>query len=565
MESARGGVISPSCLRMIPLRCWLLLTALLFLSSTLAAEVCSGLEEIEMVTGFPEPRVALVVGNSAYQSPLSPLPNAVNDAEDLARLLRQLGFEVICGLNLNRDEMMHLLDRLQRATDRLNSSAVSLFYYAGHGAQIAGENYIIPLATRLRQPESFESEVINLDRVMQGMTRARNHEGSRFLILDACRDNPLGEGWGQPTPDYRSRGLYWVFGTGYNSYAWDGGGRNGLFTRQLLAHLPTPGATFEQVLKKVTAAVDFESGGRQVPETGGSLIRDFSFIPGDAVVIETVYQIPPLWLEWLPLLAVVLLPPLFWLLFRSWRGWRQGGGGLKLSWRSVVRNGLLLILFLLALAVILYTPPLESPAPETGGGEEAVQEAAKEDEAKVLLFGPERQLALCQIHLRANRLVGAMGGDALECYHTVLEHDPENLTALAGVNTIIDRLAEMALAAITAGREGEGGRLLDQMRQVNPRSGRIAEVELKLEQQQALIGVMMTVEGGCFLSGSPSYETGRQRDELQKRHCVDDFEIATTEVTQGQWQAVMGENPAHYRGSSALPLEGISWLEAQQF
>lgn len=272
-----------------------------------------------------EPRIALVIGNSDYKN-LNTTPNAKNDARDIAVALQKLGFEVLCGVNLTRDKMINLVNLFQTRLNDMGSRAVSIFYYAGHGTQINATNYMIPLGANFDNSDEFDNQAVNLDYILGVLADASNEKGSRFIVLDACRDNPLGKGWGKPKAQFSIKGLYWVFGTGYGQYAADGDDTNGLFTKHLLQNMFTKGATFEQILKKVTAAVDYASNGNQVPEVGGSLVRDFMFIPGRRVTIETIYEETPLWeksLYWVALLLLLITSYGFYA-YRKATAWTRG-------------------------------------------------------------------------------------------------------------------------------------------------------------------------------------------------------------------------------------------------
>jgi len=256
-------------------------------------EIVSVLNKIQSVKNT-EPRVALVIGNSAYKPP-DDLLNAANDAEDIAIVLEKLGFQVICALDVNRTEFMHKLKQFRNQLDAMGKTAVSLFYYAGHGVQVNNNNYIIPLAATLNNPGDFETQAVNMDLVMGNLSVAANKHGSNLIILDACRESAPGSGWAKPKAEFSIKGMYWAFGTGYGKLAADGTGRNGLFTKHILENIHNEGLTFEQLMKKVTAAVHHESDGVQIPEVGGSLVNDFIPIPGEQKIIQTLYEeTPPL-------------------------------------------------------------------------------------------------------------------------------------------------------------------------------------------------------------------------------------------------------------------------------
>jgi len=131
-----------------------------------------------------ENRIALVIGNAAYSS--SPLKNPVNDASAMERTLNDLGFTVTAAYNIRSyQEMIRLIREFGQA---LQKGGVGLFYYAGHGVQIAGKNYLIPTQADIRKEGDVELEAVDLDRVLNEMQYARND--MNIIILDACRDNP---------------------------------------------------------------------------------------------------------------------------------------------------------------------------------------------------------------------------------------------------------------------------------------------------------------------------------------------------------------------------------------
>ncbi|MBF0471668.1 MAG: caspase family protein [Gammaproteobacteria bacterium] len=287
-------------------------------------------------TSATSPRLALLIGNAQYQaSPAYTLNNSVNDALAMAQVLAKTGFEVTCLFDASRAELLLTLLKFQGRVNKAGADAVSLFYYAGHGVQIGGNNYLLPVefplnTTLLLQPEQLinqlDIQAVTLDQVMQTLVSAKNELGSRFLILDACRENPLGTGWGKPKAEYSIKGLFWAFGTGFGKLADDGSEGNGLFTAALIEAIPTQGATIEQVLKKVTAAVAHQSGGEQIPEVGGSLVNDFMFIPGERITVQTRYHTTPLWLQilyWSAALAAVVLAVLYYR-HRKRTAWLQG-------------------------------------------------------------------------------------------------------------------------------------------------------------------------------------------------------------------------------------------------
>lgn len=230
-------------------------------------------------TVLAESRTALVIGNGAYRD--APLRNPVNDARDMAAKLRELGFQVIERFDADRQTMRMALREFEQQLSQRRG--VGLFYYAGHGVQLKGQNYLIPVGVDIHQEFEIPDEGMDADVVLRAMEAAGN--GFNIVILDACRNNPFVRSFG-------SRGLarmdgpvgtFIAYATGPGAVSQDGGtGRNSPYTRHLLAAIGTPGLSLEQVFKQVLIGVEQETGGTQIPWVASSLRGDFYFQPAAA-------------------------------------------------------------------------------------------------------------------------------------------------------------------------------------------------------------------------------------------------------------------------------------------
>jgi hypothetical protein len=223
-------------------------------------------------------RVALVIGNSNYQRG-SKLRNAVNDANDIANNLRKLNFEVILLTDANLRKMDQALESFYQ---KLNRGSVGLFYYAGHGVQVNGENYLVPIDADLARESEVDYEAVPVGKLLGAMQDLENEVN--IIILDACRDNPFARSWTRSSggkglaPIQNSvTGSFIAYATGPGNVAQDGNGRNGTFTSALLKHLTNPNQTLEEMFKKVRVEVAQATGNDQVPWTTSSLIGDFYF------------------------------------------------------------------------------------------------------------------------------------------------------------------------------------------------------------------------------------------------------------------------------------------------
>lgn len=229
-----------------------------------------------------EQRVALVIGNADYKE--AKLTNPVNDARDMAAALRGVGFEVINGEDRNQRQMKELIRQFGQ---KLRAGGVGVFYFAGHGVQVAGKNYLIPVGAEINSEAEVEYEAIELGFVLAQLEEARNR--LNVVILDACRNNPYARSFRSG-----SRGLAGVrnapsgtliaYATAADDVASDGGGRNGLYTGELLAQIKKPGVTLSQVFQRTRTSVRSKSQGKQVPYEYTSVEgdEDFYFIPPNA-------------------------------------------------------------------------------------------------------------------------------------------------------------------------------------------------------------------------------------------------------------------------------------------
>ena len=222
-----------------------------------------------------EPRVALVIGNADYR--VSPLVNPVNDATDIAKRLEELGFKVILKLNASQREMKRAIREFSAALRA--RSGVGLFYFAGHGVQSKGRNYLLPVSADVRNEYELEDESVDANLVIGAMDEAQTRVS--LVILDACRNNPFAKSFrstqGGLAQMEAARGTLIGFATAPGSVAQDGLGRNGLYTKHLLASLREPETDVERVFKRVAQGVSRETGGSQVPWVSSSLTGDFYF------------------------------------------------------------------------------------------------------------------------------------------------------------------------------------------------------------------------------------------------------------------------------------------------
>ncbi len=501
-----------------------------------------------------ESRVALVIGNAAYKNE-SPLSNTLHDARDVAGVLERAGFEVIAVENGSRRDMNETIGRFLR---RLRATqSVGLVYYSGHGLQVRGKNYLVPVDARIRSEWDVANEGVSVERLLAEMD-GRGDGVTNLVILDACRNNPY-----QSDKGIGDKGLARVtapsstlilYATRPGKTADDNPReRNGLFTKHLLSAMERKGAEVEEAFREVIRKVYRESGREQYPWKEGALLERFYFFPSEST--DSPPKPPP-----------VAVP----------------GSGVEIEvWRAAKECGT-------AACIQAYLDAYPEGrfavfAREQlrhSGGESASPEPPEEPKVAPL----KALLETCELHVRADRLTTGVGGNALECYQSVLEKDPGNRTALAGLDGIVERYLGWAESNLERGRLDRVTTYLSRAKQVNPEHPKLTVLEDRLAEltspapptpSQAQVRTpenhpefgpeMVRVSGGCFQMGSPRSEEGRDDDERQHRVCVDDFEIGKYEVTQAQWRAVMGNNPSHFSGCDECPVERVSWNDVQEY
>lgn len=241
-------------------------------------------QALAMLPASAAKRVALVIGNAAYMH-ANPLTNPANDAADMAKALAEAGFDVILGLDLDRrgfDEKLRVFSR------NLEGADTALLFYAGHGLQVAGRNYLIPVDAGLDSERDLDFEAVSLDFVLRQMEVGREGKTS-IVFLDACRDNPLARNLarsmgtrsgalGSGLAEVRTGvGTFIAYSTQPGNVALDGAGRNSPFTAALKTHVIEPGRNLTALMIEVRNDVLKATDGRQVPWDHSALTSDFFF------------------------------------------------------------------------------------------------------------------------------------------------------------------------------------------------------------------------------------------------------------------------------------------------
>lgn len=229
---------------------------------------------ITAVANAAENRVALVIGNASYNN--APLRNPINDARAVSDRLRGLGFEVLLKENVRVREIGGIYREFR---NRIKPGGVALFFYAGHGIQFKGQNYLPAVDSNMEGEEEVPLQSINLNLLLDNMDDGKS--AMNIVLLDACRDNPFarrfrGGARGLAQID-KASGTLIHYATRPGSVAADGTGQFGTYTEALLEHIEVPGVPIELMLKRVTNHVASVTRGQQEPWIEGSLRGDFFF------------------------------------------------------------------------------------------------------------------------------------------------------------------------------------------------------------------------------------------------------------------------------------------------
>ncbi len=434
------------------------------------------------VAGMTGARVALLIGNSAYK--IGPLKNPVNDANDMAVALKKCGFRVIARTDCDLRAMKEALDNFAKD---IPGCEAALFFFAGHGMQVGGRNYLVPVDASPTAENEVEFECLDAGRVLAKLEIGGAQVN--IVILDACRNNPLSRSWRSANQGLTNmdapKGSIILFATAPGSLASDGeGSRNGIYTGCLLKHLATPGLPIEQVFKRTAADVQRETQEVQSPWLSSSLTGDFCFTveasPTIASKPETVTSLPP--------------------------------------------------------------PP---SAPALVGG---LQVSVNVSKARVKVDGRDAGEATLQ---KALNISGLPAGD-VEVEVTAEGYAPLNKTVAIKEGIWAQEPFKLTK---TAYFQGEMKPAVEHAAQVgDPQMGEV----------RTFSGIdFCWIPAGNFMMGS---ENGPDDERPMRQVTIaHGFWLGKTEVTQAQWQAVMGSNPSKFAGNADSPVEQVSWEECQAF
>jgi formylglycine-generating enzyme required for sulfatase activity len=379
-------------------------------------------------------RLALVIGNNDYRYE-STLHSPVNDARDMAKLLRRFGFTVIDKYNLTQRAFDQVVQSFEK---KLHNYNVGLFYYSGHGLQSQGDNYLVPIDARIRSAVDIKYTSINANQILDKMEYANKH--INLLILDACRNNPyksIRKGFNKGLAEMSPRGSLIAFATAPKMTALDGTERNSIYTKHLLRQLRTqPYLSVVDLLTQVAGGVAKETKQKQWPWMSASLTKQFCF---------------------------------------GACGYSGDAGKLERQQAELERQRVELE----RQRAQLKQQRIEAEQQRVQSERAKIRQDTKLDEAKRRKLA--QNLRECKGHFQANRLTTGRGATALACYKDVLRLDANNSTALRGLASIEERYVKWAERALKKGQKSKVRKYLASLRMVNPNSLQLVGLESQLE------------------------------------------------------------------------------------
>jgi uncharacterized caspase-like protein len=232
-------------------------------------------------TAFAENRIALVIGQSAYRA-VTPLPNPANDAKAVTQLLGDAGFEVSAASDLSQNELREKVSAFAANIAAKGPDTVALVFYAGHGMQIDGENFLVPVDIDPKHEADIPLQAVRLNDILNTLNSVPSK--TRIVLLDACRNNPFpdinktaGRGLAIVDAKVGAAGTFVSYSTSPGAEAEDGNGADSPYTTALLKAAREPGLSIEEAFKRVRVSVNQATEGRQTPWDSSSLTTGFSF------------------------------------------------------------------------------------------------------------------------------------------------------------------------------------------------------------------------------------------------------------------------------------------------
>ncbi|MCW8930059.1 MAG: SUMF1/EgtB/PvdO family nonheme iron enzyme [Gammaproteobacteria bacterium] len=410
----------------------------------------------------PRTRVALVVGNGDYRS--APLKNPVNDARDFAAILKKLGFDVMLKTNITLQELDYSIDQFGRQLEK--TKGVGLFFYAGHGVQSRGKNYLIPISADLDRETDLKYQSFDAQRVIDEMEYAQNR--LNIVILDACRDNPLtrsfrGSKKGLAKFDNTPSGLMLAYSTAPGKQAADGHGRNSPYTTELIKAVQKEGLPLEMVFKEVIKNVKSTTRGKQVPWVSSSVDGDFYFSESVASVTNNPTNTQNIKYTGNTVTSESKIELMFWETVNT--------NPSKEKYRAYLKkypNGHFV-------SIAEY---------EVNKNDNSLQSNLKNEKRNTQPYNTmssANQIEICDDHLLNKRLTTGKQGNAFSCYKRMLDADSDNEAALSGIKKIENIYLMWAKNAVKKGENKKANNYVSKLKMVNSENEEISNLEQEIK------------------------------------------------------------------------------------
>ncbi len=589
-------------------------------------------------TNDTQKRVALVIGNAAYTK-TKPLANPANDASDVAAALKGLGFDVVSGVNQNKRQIETLIRDF--GTKLAASGGVGLFYYAGHGIQVGGENYLVPVDADIPEEDEVAYSAVPISLVLTKMSSAKND--LNIVILDACRNNPFARSWRGFRESGNTDGLAKIspptgtlvlYATEPGKVASDGTGRNGLFTEALLKQIRKPGLEYDQMVKALSADVWQRSGKQQLPWKEGNTLSDFYFATAGTSVVSVPEPEP----KSSPInsggiatgtirknsigMELVWIPP-----GEFAMGSENGEADEKPVRKVTIREGFWMGKYEVTQAqwesVMGSNPSIFKDCGKECPVENVSWDDAKQFIAKLNTKGDGYVYSLpseseweyaaragtngdrygniddiawytgnsgSSTHPVGGKLPNSFGlydmlGNVWEWVEDIYSTDYRGLSSDGIANTTLGESGWRVLRGASENAYPDKTRTPSRFKYgpsfrfyylgfrivARPFVGQVPVKKETVagEVRKSPTGIdLVWIPPGEFMMGSPDSEFIRSNDEGPQRRVTlgNGFWMGKYEVTQGQWQAVMGDNPSAFKDCGAdCPVEHVSWDDVQVF
>ena len=510
----------------------------------------------------------LVIGNSDYLYTKS-LKNPLNDANDFAEKLKSLGFEVISGTNLNMRQTETLIREF--GTRLIQTRGVGLFFYAGHGLQYRGDNYLIPVDADILAEDEIKYKAVNVGLLLGKLETAKNN--LNLIILDACRDNPFAPKWSASRDLGENGGLakmsaptgtMLIYATQPGNIASDGEGRNGLFTGALLSRIDEPNVELDRLIKNIANDVAEKSNNKQTPWKEGIVLGDFYFVKQESKPSTQSANNES-----------SVTPPTNTASTVSNARQREDN-----AW-NLVKNSLNADdykFFLEEFPSGVYSIQAKRKIEQF-----AWDEARNSENKSVVLAYLEKfpdglNSAAARIKLRQlesrQSTVAAVVPEANK-KETAVETEVADNDSEKKQEAIVEKIAPVKKGKIESVVKTPKTNL-----PTRKLTGKLPKVTSRADD----LGIeFILIPAGGFLMGASSTNIAESKKMARNDYAdfemswienesparpveiPEDFWMGKTEVTQAQWERVMGENPSYNKTCRDCPVERVSWVDAKEF